>query len=155
MTPLELLRAFARYKTHAGYTWGAVMADGAIMCERCVRENYRAVYSETKKGDSARTNIDWQCIGLTNSGETEDDETIMCVHCGRILWGAYAMSDKPKAPDLEPHCGSWVIVQRITRDAVREVWNRATADRIAAEESEHFEVLTAAQWLAEFNRTHR
>ena len=48
-------------------------------------------------------------------------------------------------------CGSWVIVQRTTRDVVREVWSREVADRIAKTEP-NFEVLTAAQWLAEFNR---
>ena len=84
MQVLDLLRAFARYQTHAGYSWGAVMADGALMCERCVRENYRQVYSETKRGDSDATNTDWQCVGLTNSGEAE--ETEQCVHCGRTLW---------------------------------------------------------------------
>ena len=54
------------------------------------------------------------------------------------------MPNEPKAPDLEPHCGSWVIVQRTTRDAVREVWSREVADRIAKTEP-NFEVLTAVQ----------
>lgn len=55
------------------------------------------------------------------------------------------------APALEPHCGSWVVVQRTTRDVVCELWSKARADRIADTEPQ-FEVLTAAQWLAEFNR---
>lgn len=54
------------------------------------------------------------------------------------------------APKLEPHCGSWVVVQRTTRDAVREIWSKQLADRIADNEPQ-FEVLTTAQWLAEFN----
>jgi len=54
------------------------------------------------------------------------------------------------APNLEPHCGSWVIVQRTTRDAVLETFSRVFADRVADNETQ-FEVLTAAQWLAEFN----
>ena len=54
------------------------------------------------------------------------------------------------APKLEPHCGSWVIVNRHTRDAVRETFNQALADRIADNEP-NFEVLTTVQWLAEFN----
>lgn len=58
------------------------------------------------------------------------------------------------APILEPHCGSWVVVQRTTRDAVREIWSKPMADRIADYEPQ-FEVLTAAQWLAEFNRRTR
>ena len=57
------------------------------------------------------------------------------------------------APTLEPHCSSWVIVQRTTRDAVREVWSQKLADRIADNEP-NFEVLTAAQWLAEFALRH-
>ncbi len=55
------------------------------------------------------------------------------------------------APKLEPHCGSWVIVQRTTRDVVRETFSQVLADRIADNEPQ-FEVLTTAQWLAEFNR---
>lgn len=55
------------------------------------------------------------------------------------------------APTLERHCGSWVIVNRHTRDAVRETFNKALADRVANHESDYFEVLTAQQWLAEFN----
>lgn len=54
------------------------------------------------------------------------------------------------APKLEPHCGSWVIVQKTTRDVVREIYSQVIADRIADHEPA-FEVLTAAQWLAEFN----
>jgi len=80
MQALELLRAFARYKTHAGYFWAAVMADGELMCERCVRENYRQCYRETR--DESQSG--WACIGLTNCGETEDPAS--CVHCNRTLW---------------------------------------------------------------------
>lgn len=54
------------------------------------------------------------------------------------------------APELEPHCGSWVIVQRTTRNVVRETFSKALADRVADNEPQ-FEVLTTAQWLAEFN----
>lgn len=59
------------------------------------------------------------------------------------------------APALEPHCGSWVIVQRITRDAVRETFDKRLADRIANEEAANFEVLTTLQWLQEFNARQR
>jgi hypothetical protein len=34
---------------------------------------------------------------------------------------------------------------------VREIFDRALADRITRDEAERYEVLTAAQWLAEFN----
>jgi hypothetical protein len=54
------------------------------------------------------------------------------------------------APKLERHCGSWVVVQRTTRDVVCETFSQSTADRIADNEPQ-FEVLTALQWLVEFN----
>jgi hypothetical protein len=80
--PLELLRAFVRYKTHAGYTWGLVLADGGMLCETCAKENYRQVFTETKNG--GKFNQGWQAIGLTNSGEAE--ETEYCSHCNKTLW---------------------------------------------------------------------
>ncbi len=82
---LGALRNFARYKTHGGYTWAAVMADGELMCETCVRDNYRRIYRETL--EAARTwrcDADWQCVGLTNSGESELTET--CTNCNSELW---------------------------------------------------------------------
>ena len=87
MNAIESLRALARYKMHGGYTWAAVMADGALLCTRCVRENYRAVYDETKRTDGA-ANTEWRCVGVTNSGDSE--ETEQCAHCGRVLWEAGA-----------------------------------------------------------------
>lgn len=83
MTALELLRAFVRYKTHGGYRWAAVLSDGTLLCEPCAKENYRQIYRATKAGD-ARTYDQWECIGLTNSGESE--ETEFCVHCNKLLW---------------------------------------------------------------------
>lgn len=62
-----------------------------------------------------------------------------------------------KAPELERTqngnmlSGSWVIVQKTTRDPVREIWSKDLADRIARDEP-NFEVLTAYQWLTELNR---
>lgn len=67
------------------------------------------------------------------------------------------MTDTKKAPELERSasgnllCGSWVVVQRTTRDVVREIWDKRIADRIAREEP-NFDVLTTYQWLTEFNR---
>jgi ribonuclease HI len=55
------------------------------------------------------------------------------------------------APQLEPGCGSWVIVCRHTRNAVRETFDKRLADRVANEEADRFEVLTTLQWLREFN----
>ena len=54
------------------------------------------------------------------------------------------------APTLERHCGSWIIVQRTTRDVVCETFDKTMADRIADNEPQ-FEVLTTLQWLVEFN----
>lgn len=80
MRALDQLRALARYKTHAGYRWAAVMEDGELVCVRCVRAEYRQVFRSTR--DKARDG--WQCIGITNSGESEESEN--CAHCGRELW---------------------------------------------------------------------
>jgi len=82
MEPLEQLRNLARYKTHGGYRWAAVMRDGALICEKCTAdpENYRLIYRATKTADGS----DWECIGITNSGEAEATET--CAHCGEIIW---------------------------------------------------------------------
>lgn len=51
--------------------------------------------------------------------------------------------------DLEPHCGSWIVVDRATGHAVFETWARETAEQV---NQDAYEVLTAAQWLARFNK---
>jgi len=84
MSALDQLRALARYKTHGGYTWAAVMADGELVCVPCVRENYRAVFRSTKHPQRTRSDEQWECIGLANSGESEQDEC--CAHCHKIIW---------------------------------------------------------------------
>ena len=56
---------------------------------------------------------------------------------------------RDEVPDLEPHCGSWVIVCRESGSPVLETFNRATA---AAINTVKYEVLTALQWLARLNR---
>lgn len=52
------------------------------------------------------------------------------------------------APDLEPHCGSWVALDNVTGKPFLETFNRAAADVY----SQHCEVLTAAEWLARYHR---
>lgn len=52
-------------------------------------------------------------------------------------------------PDLEPHCGSWVIVHRETGEAVMETFNRSTAEKV---NQSAFEVVTALQWLDRVNK---
>ena len=80
MDTLNMLRALARYQTHGGYTFAAVMADGDCICTRCVRDNYRQVFRDTRD----RTDYAWQCVGLANSGET--DEAEFCGPCGNLIW---------------------------------------------------------------------
>lgn len=55
-------------------------------------------------------------------------------------------------PDLEPHCGSWIVVSRATGEAVLETYERDTAERI---NQEAYEVLTAHQYLVRFNEAVR
>lgn len=52
-------------------------------------------------------------------------------------------------PNLERHCGSWIVVCRATGTPVFETFSRATAERV---NQSRYEVLTAAQWLTRFNR---
>lgn len=51
-------------------------------------------------------------------------------------------------PELEPHCGSWVVISRETGQPIFETFNRATARAV---NQARYEVLTAAQWLGRFN----
>lgn len=81
-SPIRFLRAFARHETHGGYSWGLVMADGALLCEKCTLENYRQIFRETK--GAGRFNSGWQVVGLTNSGEAESAD--YCAHCNKLLW---------------------------------------------------------------------
>lgn len=84
MTALEQLRALARYQTHGGYTWGAVMADGELLCTPCVRANYRLVFGTTKGGYHDSYDEGWECIGIANSGDSE--ETEHCAQCSKVIW---------------------------------------------------------------------
>lgn len=53
-------------------------------------------------------------------------------------------------PELEPHCGSWIIVSKDSGKPVFETFNRKTASAV---NQSRYEVLTAAQWLGRFNAT--
>lgn len=81
MRALEMLRALARYQTHGGYTWAAVMSDGELLCTQCTRGHYRQIFRATKERD-ARSG--WRLAGLAHSGESESTEH--CAHCGAALW---------------------------------------------------------------------
>jgi hypothetical protein len=83
MTPLEQLRNLARGKVHAGYRWAMVADDGQYICEKCVRENYRTIYKATR-WPKTRPNSGWQCIGVENSGDCEDEG--WCAHCDKLIF---------------------------------------------------------------------
>lgn len=50
--------------------------------------------------------------------------------------------------ELEPFCGSWIIVSRATGKPVLETFERSTAEAV---NQNAYEVLTAYQWLVRFN----
>lgn len=91
-----MLHAFANYKTHAGYVWAAVMTDGELLCEKCVKGNYRLILQSTKDGSKNG----WAFSGaLTNSGESE--ETSNCAHCYKLLWDWEDTLKTPSASQIE------------------------------------------------------
>lgn len=53
-----------------------------------------------------------------------------------------------RIPDLEPYCGSWVIVCRNTGESVFETFNRSVAEKV---NQVRYEVLTASQYLGRLN----
>lgn len=52
-------------------------------------------------------------------------------------------------PDLEPHCGSWIVVDRTTGEPVFETFSRSVAESV---NGAAYEVLTTAQWLGRINQ---
>lgn len=81
MNAMEQLKNLARGNVHGGYRWAMVAADGELICETCTRDNYRLIYGATKHSG---TDSQWECIGITHSGEA--DETEACANCNCILW---------------------------------------------------------------------
>ena len=51
-------------------------------------------------------------------------------------------------PELERHCGSWVIVCRKDGQAIMETFDRSIAEAVRPD---RYEVLTAYQWLCRLN----
>lgn len=78
--PLEALRIIAKGKVHGAYCWAAVMSDGALLCETCVRKEYRQIFKVT------RDHVDdgWAVQGIANSSES--DCTEVCANCTRTIW---------------------------------------------------------------------
>lgn len=84
MDALTQLRHLARGSVHGGYRWMAVMADGSMICEACTRKEYKLIYRATAYPHTAPDNAQWECVGITNSGESETNE--YCAHCGRLYF---------------------------------------------------------------------
>jgi len=78
--PLWQLRQLRRGKVHGGYRWLAVLADGESLCESCVEREYRLVFKATY---SPKSDPQWECIRVMNSGESDSVE--QCVHCNKII----------------------------------------------------------------------
>ena len=51
-------------------------------------------------------------------------------------------------PNLEPHCGSWIVSDRATGIAVLETFQRSVAEKI---NQDRYTVKTALQHLVELN----
>ena len=51
-------------------------------------------------------------------------------------------------PELEPRCGSWIVVDRDTGRAVLETFSRRTAEAV---NQQRYRVVTALQWLQSLN----
>lgn len=77
---LRALRALARYETHGGYVWAAVMTDGECVCVPCVRANYRQIFAATKARDSSG----WSVAAAMHSGESDTAE--FCANCNKVIW---------------------------------------------------------------------
>jgi len=58
-------------------------------------------------------------------------------------------NEQKHAPELEPHCGSWIVTRTATGEAVLETWSRKVADAI---NRDRYTVQTAAQYLGALNR---
>lgn len=79
---LESLRILARGQVHGGYRWAMVADDGELVCETCVRDNYRQIFRDTR--DGARSG--WRCEGITHSGESESETPEHCAHCCKVIF---------------------------------------------------------------------
>ena len=55
-------------------------------------------------------------------------------------------------PELEPHCGSWIVIRKSDGAAVCELFSRQLVERVNRDK---FAILTTAQYLGAFNRSIR
>jgi hypothetical protein len=52
-------------------------------------------------------------------------------------------------PELEQHCGSWIVVDRSTGESVMETFSHKVAEAI---NQDKYEVVTTLQWLTRLNQ---
>jgi len=65
------------YVWPGGYELRAITADGALLCAKCLRENYEQVYRSTRDW----ANDGWQVVGVMHSGEVDEGDDWTCAHC--------------------------------------------------------------------------
>jgi hypothetical protein len=80
---LEAVRTLARGRVHGGYRWALVMYDGELLCETCLRANYRQVFRATRA--ASPHDYGWRAMGLMHSGEHEGFEE-RCAHCEKVIF---------------------------------------------------------------------
>lgn len=79
--PLDVLRYVARtgYAWPGGYEMALGMDDGAAICNRCARAEYRQLFQSTK--EKARDG--WQVVSWISADSM--DEPDYCAHCNRAI----------------------------------------------------------------------
>ena len=78
---IEAVRTAARnpYAWPGGYPIVLLMYDGEVLCNRCLKGNYRMILKRTHDQD----NDDWTAVGLmVLEGTEEDYGPMVCAHCG-------------------------------------------------------------------------
>ena len=78
---IEAVRTAARnpYAWPGGYPIVLLMYDGEVLCNKCLKGNYRMILKRTRDQD----NDDWTAAGLMVLEGTEEDYGPMeCAHCG-------------------------------------------------------------------------
>jgi len=83
-TPRHTIFTVARHKYAwpGGYAMFAVMADGALMCADCVRENAARIARATRD-PSGRTG--WEFVGVECAANMDLDGSETCGNCYRVL----------------------------------------------------------------------
>jgi len=67
-----------------GYEKVAIMNDGALLCWKCVRDNYRQILTSTRDNDRDG----WELAGvdiIQEYWQAGSDEIEYCTHCNRVI----------------------------------------------------------------------